>query len=83
MKKYLTLAAVAALTLAGCAKVETSTPVAEKNAIEFSTYSRKAIDKAAAASYAESNLLVEDAQFDVYAWYTAKGTSFTGSNGAK
>ena len=83
MKKYLTLAATAALVLTGCAKFEKVTPIAKSNAIEFSTYSPKALDKADAANYAESNTLIEDAQFDVYAWYTDNGVSFNGSNGAK
>ena len=83
MKKYLTLAALAALTLAGCAKVETSVPNAEKNAIGFSIYSPRAVDKADVANYADSSILITDAQFDVYGWSTKNGVSFTGSNGTK
>ena len=84
MKKYLTLAATAALVLAACAKIETSVPASsQKNAIDFTTYSPKALNKADAADYASGNTLVDAAQFDVFAWSTANGTSFTGANGTK
>ena len=82
MKKYLTLAAFAALVLAACAKIETSVPNAEKNAIGFSTYSPKSL-KADADNYVAENSLIADAQFDVYAWSTPNGTAFNGSNGTK
>ena len=85
MKKYLILAAAAALTLASCAKVETTTknPMAENAPIVFSNYAPKSITKAATANYAKANVLIADADFDVYAWATANGTAFTGSNGVK
>lgn len=83
MKKYLTLAAIAALTLASCAKVETSVPTAEKNAIGFSIYTPKALNKADAANYASANTLIADADFDVYGWSTKNAVSFNGSNGTQ
>ncbi len=84
MKKYFILAAAAALTLASCAKVETISKVNdEQNLIGFSNYAPKALAKASAANYAEATSLVADADFDVWAWYTANGTSFNGSNGTK
>lgn len=84
MKKYFILAAAAALTLASCAKVETISKVNdEQNLIGFSNYVPKALAKAAAANYVESTTLVADADFDVWAWYTANGTSFNGTNGTQ
>ena len=81
MKKYMILAAAAALTLAGCAKVETYKVNDGANVITFSNYAPKALSRAAAANYAESTNLINGADFDVWGWYTANGTSFTGSNG--
>lgn len=84
MKKFFVLAAAAALTLASCAKVETITKVNdEDHVIGFSNYAPKALAKASAANYAEATSLVADADFDVWAWYTANGTSFNGTNGTK
>ena len=83
MKKYLILAATAALVLGACAKVETIAPKAEPQVIGFSNYAPKALNKAAAANYVDSNVLVNGAQFAVWSWKTANGTAFTGSNGAK
>lgn len=84
MKKFFVIAAAAALTLASCAKVENFTKVNdEDHVIGFSNYAPKALAKASAANYAEATSLVADADFDVWAWYTANGTSFNGSNGAK
>ena len=83
MKKYLILAAAAAMTLAACAKIET-TAVNEdvfKAPIQFANYTPKAISRADAANYTDTTLLVTDADFDVFGWSTANGTSFTGSNG--
>ena len=82
MKKYLILAATAALVLGACAKVETIAPKAEPQVIGFSNYAPKALNKAAAANYVEANALVADADFDVWAWKTPYNTSFTGSNGS-
>lgn len=84
MKKYFAIAAAAALVLAGCAKVENfSKENDSQKAISFSNYAPKALAKASAANYAESTTLVNDADFDVWAWYTPNGTSFNGSNGTK
>ena len=86
MKKHMILVAIATLTLASCAKIETinTNPVVDENIpISFTNYAPKAITKAATANYAESTTLVNNAEFDVYAWATANGTSFTGSNGVK
>ena len=82
MKKYLILAAAAALTLASCAKVENFSKVNDdQQIIGFSNYAPKALAKADADNYASSTSLINNADFDVWAWYTANGTSFTGSNG--
>jgi hypothetical protein len=85
MKKLLILAAAAALLLASCAKVETTTKntMAENAPIVFSNYAPKSITKAAGANYAAGNVLIADADFDVYGWATANGTSFNGANGVK
>ncbi len=84
MKKYFALAAIAALTLASCAKVDTYKVVENEDAIiAFSNYSPKAITRADADNYATSTTLIANADFDVYGWSTANGTSFTGSNGTK
>ena len=84
MKKYMILAAAAALTLAGCAKVETyKVSDGDEHLIAFSNYAPKAISRAAAANYAASTTLIANADFDVWGWYTANGTSFNGSNGTK
>ena len=75
MKKYLILAAAAALTLAGCAKVETF-KVSENNGkvpISFSNYSPKSVVRAN-DTYISGNVLVDGKQFAVYAWYTNYGT---------
>lgn len=79
------LAAAAALVLsAACTKSEiTSSLNDEPQAITFTNYAPKALSKAAAANYAASTTLIADAQFDVYAWATANGTSFDGTNGVK
>lgn len=85
MKKYLILAAAAALTLASCAKVEnyaTSTNDG-RQVIGFSNYAPKSLTRADADNYASSTSLVSDAEFDVWAWYTANGTPFDGTNGTK
>ncbi len=84
MKKYLILAAAAALTLASCAKVETITKVNDdQHVIGFSNYAPKALAKADTTNYVASTSLVNDADFDVWAWYVANNQSFNGSNGTK
>lgn len=82
MKKIMILAAAAAFVFASCAKTEVFTVYEENEpAITFGTYSPRSITKADAANYASTAALINGAQFDVYGWYTANGTSFTGSNG--
>ena len=83
MKKYMILAAAAAMTLASCAKFETSyfNEELENAPIQFSNYAPRAISKAAAANYAASTTLIADAQFKVWGWSVANGSSFNGSNG--
>ena len=80
------LVAIATLTLASCAKIDTFEPktvVDENVPIAFTNYAPKSLTKADDDFYASSTNLIEDAQFDVFGWYTANGTSFTGSNGTK
>ena len=69
MKKYFFLAAVAALTLASCAKVETY-KVSEDTAISFGVYTGRSLTQADGANYASAGTLVNNAQFGVYGWYT-------------
>ena len=84
MKKYLFIAAAATLVFASCTKNEvTSVNEALTPTISFGTYSPRNLTKADAANYAAGATLIDAAQFDVYGWYTANGTSFTGSNGAQ
>nr|AHF25849.1 hypothetical protein [uncultured bacterium Contigcl_1493] len=85
MKKYLILAAAAAVTLAACAKVETAQNALmdENSPIVFSNYAPKSLVKADAASYAPSTTLVLNTDFDVWGWSTSNGTAFDGSNGAR
>lgn len=82
MKKYLIIAAAAALALASCAKVETY-KVSEDTPISFGVYSGRSLTKADAANYASGATLVAGADFDVYGWYTANSTSFDGTNGTE
>lgn len=82
MKKFFVLAAAAALTLASCAKVETITKVNDdQKAISFSNYAPKALVKADSDYYVASTTLINNADFDVWGWYTANDVSFNGSNG--
>ena len=67
MKKIFTLAAVAALVLSACAKIETEKPVVDEP-IEFGAYTGKALTKAGA--YGElTNTLLQDG-FGVFAYQT-------------
>lgn len=80
MKKYLILAAAAALTMVSCAKFETYT-VSENDGqipIAFSNYSPKSLVKAG-DTYVPSTTLINGKQFAVYGWNTAYG-SFLGVN---
>ena len=81
MKKYMILAAVAALTLASCAKIETvpTNTVAENAPIGFTNYTPRSLTKADANYYVSGTTLVSNKQFAVYAWSTAYG-SFLGVN---
>lgn len=85
MKKYLILAAAAAVTLAACAKVETAQNALmdENSPIVFSNYAPKSLVKADASSYAPSTTLVLNTDFDVWGWSTSNGTAFDGSNGVR
>ena len=72
MKKIFVFAAVAALTLAGCAKIEKFT-VSENNGevpISFSNYAPTSLVRAN-DTYVASTALVNGKQFGVYAWKTA------------
>ena len=79
MKKYLIIAAAAALTLAACAKIEN---YSEKNneltPIAFSNYTPKALTMAN-DTYVNTTTLVNGKQFAVYAWKTTYG-NFLGVN---
>ena len=77
MKKYLILAAAAAVALASCAKVETY-KVSENDGempIAFSNYAPKSLTKAD-GSYVASTTLVNGKKFGVYSYATANGTAF-------
>ena len=79
MKKLMILAAIAALTLASCAKIENSAPTkATAVPIGFSKYTPRALTKAD-ATYASSTTLVNGKVFGVYSYATANGTAFTTS----
>ena len=82
MKKYLILAAAAAVTLASCAKVETY-KVSENDGempIAFSNYAPKSLVKAG-DTYVASTALVDGKHFAVYAWATAFGSFLTANPG--
>ena len=80
MKKYMIFAAVAALTLASCAKVETKPSTLEDESIPigFSNYTPRSITKAG-DTYVAGTELVTGKHFAVYAWRTDYGT-FLGEN---
>lgn len=78
------LAAVAALTLASCAKFETST-VSENDGnmpIGFTNYAPKSLTKASTSNYASGNTLVNGAHFAVWGWSIANANTFAGSGTA-
>ena len=81
MKKYLIIAAAAALTLASCAKIEN---FSEKNneltPIAFSSYTPRALTMAD-TTYVRGTVLPENAQFAVYAWQTANASFLTTTPG--
>lgn len=80
MKKYLFIAAFAALALvAGCAKIENKAPTGDtQRAIGFSNYTPKALTKAD-GTYASSTTLIDGKKFDVFAYATAYNTPFATS----
>ena len=81
MKKYMILVAVATLTLASCAKIDTfdPKPAADENTpIAFTNYTPKSLTKAG-SSYVSGTALADGAQFAVYAWSTNYG-NFLGVN---
>lgn len=84
MKKFMFIAASAALVFTSCVKNEIISVNEDLNhVITFGTYSPRNITKADAANYASGATLVNGADFDVYGWYTANGTSFDGTNGTQ
>ena len=71
------LAAVAALTLASCAKIDTfeTKPVVEENIpISFTNYAPRSLTKASSASYVSGGTLVNPSAFGVYGWSVANTT---------
>lgn len=78
MKKLMIFAAIAALTLASCAKIENSAPTKETAVpISFSNYIPRSLTKAN-DTYTTATL-VSGKKFAVYAWQTANG-QFLGVN---
>ena len=76
------LVAVATLTLASCAKIDTlDRPIAEEDrpVIGFTTYAPKSLTKASSANYAASTTMIPNAQFKVYAWSNTNATPFAGT----
>ena len=81
MKKYLIIAAAAALALASCAKFETYTETNDELVpIAFSNYSPKALSRVG-DTYVASTTLVSGKDFAVYAWQTANGSFLTAAPG--
>ena len=79
MKKYMILAAVAALTLAACAKVETSVVDVDGDVpVGFSTYSPKSLSKAG-ATYTNTNALPTGSSIGVYGYSTESDAHFLGT----
>ena len=79
MKKYMILAAVAALTLASCAKVETTTTrtMDEEIPIGFSNYTPRSITKAG-GSFTNTATLPDGAVIGVYGYSTDFNDYFRG-----
>lgn len=78
MKKLMIFAAIAALTLASCAKIENSAPTKETAVpISFSNYIPRSLTKA--NDTYTTTTLVSGKKFAVYAWQTANG-QFLGVN---
>ena len=75
------LAAVAALTLASCAKIDTfeTKPVVDENVpIAFTNYTPKSLTKADQANYVDGTTLINNATFAVYGWSVANTTYAAG-----
>ena len=68
MKKFMTLAAVAALVLSACAKIETETPVVDEP-IAFGAYAGNALTKAGAYGE-ETTTTLQTNGFGVFAYQT-------------
>ena len=76
MKKFMILAATAALALAAsCSKNEIYEPNDEVCAIGFTNYTPTSVTKAN-GTYASSTTLVANEKFAVYSYATANGTAF-------
>lgn len=79
MKKIMTLAAVAALVLSACAKIETETAKTEPEAICFGVYTPKAVStKVGGQAGTQTNLTLgksDGAGFGVYAFYSDNSTN--------
>ena len=83
MKKYMILVAVATLTLASCAKIDTFDPKPamdeERPMIGFTSYTPRSLTKAN-DTYVSGTTLVENKQFAVYGWQTT-GSFLTATPG--
>ena len=80
MKKYLIIAAAAALALASCAKVETYKVNNEQVPIGFTNYNPRSLTKVDVGNtVGTDNKLVAGSKFGVFAWPTANGTAFDGT----
>ena len=81
MKKYFIIAAAAALALASCAKFETYNETNDELIpIAFSNYAPKALSRVG-DTYVNTNTLVNNKQFAVYAWQTANASFLTATPG--
>ena len=81
MKKYLIIAAAAALALASCAKVESYTVNDEETPIGFTNYSPRSITKADGTLVID-NKLANGKKFGVYSYATENGTAFATTTAA-
>ena len=82
MKKLMILAAIAALTLASCAKIENSAPTKETAVpIGFTNYTPRMLSKAG-DTYVSGTSLVANEKFAVYAWSTSFGSFMTANPGS-
>ena len=80
MKKHMILVAIATLTLASCAKIDTfeTKPVLDENVpIGFTNYTPKSLTKANTTLVENSATLTAGQKFGVYSYKTANNTAFT------